>query len=523
MKRIFSSFLRHAPMLFNAGFALFLVVTLALLVFVDKRVFYYGSENGAPLPNAVLFVFALLLAGCCRAAVWFFQRRARTLSDCAFYAALGMFFAALFALQLFITQRIYFLSGWDFGAVFSSAQNVAFYGTKGVEVRYFSMYPNNLFIACALVYLLRLGAVLISGAPYAFVLAITNLLVNLSVFLTVLCVYKLTKCRAAAVLSMLTGAVLIALSPWIVLPYTDSLTMVFPAAALFFYCFLKSSRLKAFFVTLFCVVGGFLKPTVFLVIFSFAAVAGVRTLKNNLPRKARLKRSASFFLSVGLSVLCALGLRAALLSTNQTVLDEKIRMPFSHFLMMGLNRAKNGVYYEDDVLYSLSFPDVKTRLSANLQVAGTRLREKGLFLLFVKKQLCNYNDGTFSWGLEGNFYLDVPPEKDAAATFLRSVYYNGAKNYPVFVAVQQTLWLFVLLCAAFSAFSLKTRSDASRVAMLAILLISAFLLLFECRARYLYLFSPLFFLLAGIGLSYGQKQPFALFKGEDTARKGRVS
>lgn len=523
MKRIFSSFLRRAPMLFNAGFGVFLVVTLALLVFVDKRVFYYGSENGAPLPNAVLFVFALLLAGCARAAVCFFQKRARTLSDRAFYAALGMFFAALFALELFITQRIYFLSGWDFGAVFLNAQNVAFNGAKGVEERYFSMYPNNLAITCALIYLLRLGAVLTSGAPYTFVLTITNLLVNLSVFLTVLCVYKLTKCRAATVLSMLVGAVLIALSPWIVLPYTDSLTMVFPAAALFFYCFLKSSRLKAFFVTLFCVAGGFLKPTVFLVLFSFAAVAGVRALKNNLPHKARLKRGAAFFLSVGLSCLCALGLRAALLSANQTVLDKNMRMPFSHFLMMGLNRAKNGVYYEDDVLYSRSFPDVKTRLSANFQVASTRLREKGLFLLFVKKHLCNFNDGTFSWGLEGNFYLDVPPEKDAAATFLRSIYYNGAKNYPVFVTVQQTLWLFMLLCAAFSAFSLKTRSPAARVAMLSILLTSAFLLLFECRARYLYLFSPLFLLLAGIGLSYTKKPPLSLFKREDAAKKGRAS
>ncbi len=501
LKKSFASALRMAPRLVNACFALFLGTTLVLMVFVDKRVFYYAAENEALLPNSALLFFALPLAFLGVAAVRLSKKCSRS-RDRIFYALVCAFFAALFALQLFVVKNIYFYGGWDFGVLLDNARAVALYGAEGVDGIYFGRYPNNLTPVYVLVNLFRLGALLTKNHPYATVLAATSLGVNLSVLCSVVCVYRLTNNRISAVICAFAGAFLIALSPWIAVPYTDSLSVFFPAAAMFFFCFLKDVRVKSFLVTLLLVFGAFLKPTVLLVLIAFAVVNGARVF-----RSAGFRHVLAALLPAALAVVCAFSLRWALIHENKTVLEENLRMPFTHFLMMGLNHEKNGVYAEEDAAFSMSFPDPATRSAANLAVIKKRVSERGvsgLLLLFMKKTLSNFNDGTFAWGGEGHFYLNVLPAKTPSAVYLRKLYYNYTPEHAAFATVQQTVWLFVLLCAFRAAFPLKAGSRAARAAMLALLGVSLFLLLFESRARYLYLFSPLFLMLAGCGLAGGR-------------------
>lgn len=500
MKKRIAAAMRLMPRLINACFALFLGTALALMLIVDKRVFYYASENEVLLPNAALLFFALPLVFLGVAAARLSKKRGPW-GDKGFYALICGFFAALFALQLFVVKNIYFYGGWDFGTLLGNARAVALSGAEGIDGRYFGMYPNNLMPVYVLVNLFRLGALITKGNPYATVLTVTCLGVNLSVLFSVVCVFKLTKNRIAAVICALAGAFLIALSPWIAVPYTDSLSAFFPAAAMLSFCFLKDGRAKGFLVTFLLMFGFFLKPTVLFVLLAFAAVSGARLFCRN-----GFRRVFTSLFPAALAVLLAFSLRWALIRENKTPLVENIRMPFTHFLMMGLNHERNGIFSEDDALFSEAFPDPAARSAANLTVIKKRLTERGfsgLLLLFMKKTLCTYNDGTFAWGLEGHFYLDVLPAKTQTSLSLRNIYYNSSPEHAAFATAQQAVWLFVLVCALRAAFPLKADYPAARAAMLALLGVSLFFLLFECRARYLYLFSPLFLMLAGCGLAGG--------------------
>lgn len=502
MRKTLTMLVKNAPSILKFCFGFFFVAVHLLLLIVDKHEFYYASENEVLLPNTVLSLIVLPLALVCvhfarRTAKRSFLDPVRGRQALRFYLFAGAFFTVLYALQLFIAKNIYFYGGWNFGMLISNARNVAFYAADGVDRWYFGMYPNNLTAVYLLVWLFRLGTVLTPLEPYITVLAATSLFVNLSVFMASLCVFRITHNRFAAVVTMLLGAFLIALSPWIVVPYTDALAMVFPAAAVFFSCYLKRRPLKSFLITLFLFFGSFLKPTVLIVFVAFALAALVRVLQN----KPIAKHVAANVLTAGLAVLFAFSLRYAFKFENKTELAAELRMPFTHFLMMGLNHERNGVYSDADVAFSSSFPDVKSRQAGNIAVIKTRLSERGLLTLFMKKMLCNFNDGTFAWGLEGNFYMDVPKPKTAAALNLRKFFYNYTHEHAVLATTQQAAWLFLLFCMlGCTQKSTKPRLTTC-VAMLALLGVGLFLLLFECRARYLYVFSPILLLLMGCGLA----------------------
>ena len=123
----------------------------------------------------------------------------------------------------------------------------------------------------------------------------------------------------------------------------------------------------------------------------------------------------------------------------------------------------------------------------------------GFAKLVIKKNLSNYNDGTFTWAREGEFYKTVYPSDSRVKTALRNFYFNKPE---AFRFLAQTIWFFTLLCICFSAFR-KASAYSGIISLVALSLFgeSIFLLLFECRARYLFLYLPLFLILAAVGLA----------------------
>ena len=116
---------------------------------------------------------------------------------------------------------------------------------------------------------------------------------------------------------------------------------------------------------------------------------------------------------------------------NQIVLDSNQRLGMSHFLMMGNNEEGGGLYVGDDVAYSRSFATPQERKKANIQRTFERMKDMGIagYLRFLaKKMLTVYNDGTYAWGGEGNFFMVVFPQPDNhIAVFLRNIYYADHK------------------------------------------------------------------------------------------------
>lgn len=128
-------------------------------------------------------------------------------------------------------------------------------------------------------------------------------------------------------------------------------------------------------------------------------------------------------------MVAALGvitLNKSVLSLNKTNLDEDKSMTITHYFMMGLNEDTEGVFNGDDAVYSQSFTNKATRKERNLQVIKQRFQKMGVtgyVIQLVKKNLSNYNEGTFAWAKEGNFFGEIPEKNNAVSTFLRKIYY----------------------------------------------------------------------------------------------------
>jgi len=502
------SFLERVPGIFRGLFCVYLAGTFLMLVILDKHVSYY-PKNILKISNVVLtLLLIILLVG--GILLWYRSKKAyassRKITDRNFYLLIGLFFLFVLITELFISSQIHFYTGWDAGYILENAEHIAVHASSSVDAEYFSEYPNNLVLLYILALLYKLGNLLFGGHPYALILGVVCLTVCFSVFLSVLSLYKITKSRVVTVIGMVVGALLIALSPWIVIPYSDALGMIFPAAAIFFYLYVPNRYLRYFLVSLSCLIGYLIKPTVLIVLIALVMIKAFAVLRKLLEKRVSFKRALGLLLSVMLAIGIAVGAQTAVKAQNIIKLDENRRKTLTHFLMMGLNYENNGVFSDTDVLFSTSFPDVESRQKANLEVVKERLKSLGpvgYLKLMTKKNLANYNDGTFSWGSEGGFYENVPQASGRMAEVLRSFYYSNetGSHYIVFATVEQAIWLFVLLCSVFCMLPRKGGGDGESIVALALLGVSIFLLIFECRARYLYIFSPLFVILMGAGVS----------------------
>jgi hypothetical protein len=185
-------------------------------------------------------------------------------------------------------------------------------------------------------------------------------------------------------------------------------------------------------------------------------------------------------------------------------IDKERAFGYSHFLMMGANQEKNGGFSSEDVYFSNSFATSEQRKEANIDVFKERVTsmKSGLLTHLTKKMLSTFNDGTFAWALEGNFFTVVPENiNNKMAPFLKSIYYME-NRFAYFATFQHLVWLFILLCSLLTVFSKKANYDQNKLSLLWIVLLGFVLyeMLFEVRARYVYIFVPLLCTLVPIGV-----------------------
>lgn len=182
----------------------------------------------------------------------------------------------------------------------------------------------------------------------------------------------------------------------------------------------------------------------------------------------------------------------------------------THYLLMGMNSSSLGDYAAEDVGFAREYSTRSSRAKAELSKTRKRVASMGVAGLgrhLCEKSILTYGDGTFGWGNEGNFFRLVYPEKNSwASPFARKIYYtgeNGGVWNKYWLHFCQIVWLGILFFVALSCFVIKAPTAISAVApvFLALLLLAIFELVFECRARYLFAFSPLFILAACMGLN----------------------
>ena len=436
----------------------------------------------------------------------------------------------IFIFVMLITQLIIcfygmFVSGWDVDTV---AKGAIIYNNPAdphmyIPSYYFSRYPNNLLILWITYNVLKvsnyIGSYLNLNTYHITVfciLFINAILNSIAGYLTFKTVQDITKNNVISSIVLIGYAVFIGTSFWILVPYTDSMGLIFPILMFRIYQIYKNKAYKTNkTILLFWIVLGFIfyvgfktKPqtaVMFIAIIIMEIFNFIISLKNY---KTFLIKVFSVLITIVISTMIFNGL---MIKSINIILDKDQEFGITHFAMMGLNEKSIGGFHLDDVTLSKSYPNKKERAKGNVEVIIQRVKNfgpDGLMLFLAKKTNVNFLDGTFSWGKEGQFYMEsIHIPSKVIGPIIKSFYYNGegefyGSNYKIHENIKNGVWLIILFGLPFSSIIYKRKKD-DRILLLHLSLIgiTLFLTLFESRSRYLYTFSPIFLIVGFLGLN----------------------
>ena len=485
-------------------FAAIVAVILALLIFLSNG-WEYACKLSLALPNGILVLIAIATAALAVVVyVWKKGTVDRWFSLIPRRSILVLT-GALFAVQAWCFYNIFFETGWDASMLVNTARSVV-NGEQPNNLVYYSMYPNNLMLTWIFSTFFRISEAIgfssIVSELY-FVVLIQSLLSCVSGYLLFNIARDLTKNPVFPYVVWFLFVMNIAMSPWLTITYSDAMVLCFPIAIIRLYQLTFNGRwvcLKWCFIGGLSYFGYTIKPQVLIALIAVIIVDLIR-LVLKLKGKERIQRTVQYACCVLSIIVVMLGV-GIVVDTLPFDTDPDRAFGLTHFAMMGLNSETDGVYLEEDVQFSDSFDTPKERTQGNLRVIRERLKEFGVggyIKHLMKKSLVIYGDGTYAWGMEGSFYKIVPePPNDTVAPFLRSFYYEEGSRYTNFVNFEQYLWMVILIGCLGTAFCLGHRQiDAFMlVAILSLIGLTLFQLLFEARARYLFIYSPIFLLVS---------------------------
>lgn len=427
----------------------------------------------------------------------------------------------LIVLQLFIIAGARFIAGWDVWFITNIGDTT--------QMEYFSRYPNQLFLYGVFTGIAHFLQALGISNYYLGLICLSSLSVAACVPMTAY-VAKRMAGHAVGYGAFVLSAVMCGLSPWIMVPYSDTFGMFFTVFILWCYVCLdkqvqnqdkQTSALvgvhvdaridvrtccRWFLMGLAVVVGYAIKPTVifvFVAIVVIELIQGLASLSSCSSQASQgsrdLRKTATAIVACAFGVVLAFALTSIVKNSTYDV-NENAAFSATHFLMMGANPVSGGVWSVSDVELSDAANTPEERSKANLvefknRVMAMDLPQANMFLL--KKLLTNFADGTFAWEIEGDFYTQIIGTNEAVLNFY-GISSDASLDNNTFAPLSQVLWLFVLAGCILIVLG-RRPLKAETVIAFTLLMLSAFLMLFEARARYLFLYLPFFIILGTMG------------------------
>lgn len=420
-----------------------------------------------------------------------------------------------YAVNVKISKCIAFYGGWDCGAVANSAHWVYEGETMGYD-DYYTIYANNVPITWLLYRLYWVSSEL-SGYPYnsEFIwIQFQCLMLTAALFFSVMTVLTVSKRIAASALTALVNIAFLGLSPWKVIPYTDVTTIAVPVFLMFLYALFLRVKSKKKYILWFLMViagilGGIMKATCYVPLIAIVGIdlIGVLSEKLSLSQKIKKLTFRAVLLLGGflIAALCKEGMYRDL----GYEYNYDMAITWENYLYIGLNDETTGGSTDEGLkiiqAYAESPRAVKNQVLR--QCIKERIAERGVrgqLSFWGRKQVMNFNDGSFSWYKEGFFHsrdyenIIVSDWKQP----LRDFYWEGGKNFILFNTISQGSWFFVLLGVIVEAGAVlgeacihlrkkaavdeqNTAVSISGVSIVTFIGIFLFVMLFEGRARYL--------------------------------------
>lgn len=427
----------------------------------------------------------------------------------------------LIVLQLFIIAGARFIAGWDVWFITNIGDTT--------QIEYFSRYPNQLFLYGAFAGFAHFLQAFGISNYYLGLICLSSLSVAACVPMNAYIAKRIAG-HAVGYGAFVLSAVMCGLSPWIMVPYSDTFGMFFTVFILWCYVCLDrqvqnqdeqtsalagvhvDARIDAraccrWFLMGFAVVIGYaIKPTVIFVFVAIVVIeliqwlASLASCSSQASQGSRdLRKTATAIVACAFGVVLAFALTSLVKNSTYDV-NENAAFSATHFLMMGANPVSGGVWSVSDVELSDAANTPEERSRANLaefknRVMAMDLPQANMFLL--KKLLTNFADGTFAWEIEGDFYTQIIGTNEAVLNFY-GISSDASLDNNTFAPLFQVLWLFVLVGCVLIVLG-RRPLKAETVIAFTLLMLSAFLMLFEARARYLFLYLPFFIILGTMG------------------------
>ena len=469
-----------------------MLICLLLLVMIGSNALKYAYTGLSFVSSPILGVAAI---GICLLMLRK-SSRARTSAERPVWQ-LAVLFGLVLIVQFLVARTCWFHLAWDPGASHTAAEEIA----RGLPLsmpEYFKLCPNNAPLTVLLAIPMWVAVKIGLAVPYVVLPYINAILLNVSAFAAVLCVRKMTRSSYARGFALAVSIGWIALSPYILYPYTDTFSIPFPVLALLVFLYVRRPVLKWFLISLLCFFGASIKPTVLIVFIALVGL-GVCSFLAQKAEKGWWKRALALMAAVILGAAPGLAFQkgATIYMTGSAKPEEQLSM--THYLMLGMNGETCGGHSQADVDYSHSFDTLAERQQANLQRAWERVRERSItenigFLLV--KAFKAYADGSFA---SHSSFLDanIPERTDALSVFLRRLYHKNGDLMPWCQTLAQMLWLGILALCAAAAYR-HWHKPAVALLCLTLIGLTAYLLLFEVWPRYLFLYAPFFVVLASL-------------------------
>lgn len=504
--------------IWNILSALLLIVFLPVLfcvVLIGHNMDYNeGLKLLTRLPNQVLFLIALAGLAFCIFLFWKLNTcRLSLRANWVVNGILALLFIALYFVNVRIAKEIGFYPPWDILVARGTAYEIAYERPLGYFY-YLSMYSNNIPISYILGRLYR-KAMQTPSYHYAndFIwIQVNCALISIAGYFSCLLVKKLTKKLMPVIAAFFLYLVLVGISAWKIAPYTDTYGMVFPIISIYFYvCYRNAKHVwsKYLYILLAIAVGmagGMIKPTVFIVVI---AILGTEIICFLSDYKKRWLYILTELLLVAVLIGGCRAYKNHLIDEIGLIYNEEIEFSWQCYFYMGLNENSTGSYSADDSAIVGEFQTSKSeRNSAAIERAVERIKNRGVFgsiYFYLKKLVMTFNDGLFGWKTEVWVHDEypVPMTSNTALTQrLRSIFRGNGFGYDVggYNTLCQLVWIFSIMGIPGICLCKGKKKEEYGVLIISFLGIFFYQMLFEARARYLFVFLPLILPIAICGI-----------------------
>ena len=402
--------------------------------------------------------------------------------------------------------------GWDAQVVTAFSNELSTRGTLSpYAADYLSRYPNNVPLVALLNAAHDVGGVLgwdvygtylwFNGACVALVLATTFAFV------------RTLSSSFAAFLAQGAVFLLLGMSPWVAVPYTD-----LPAAPLVLGGLgLAVVALRAPTVAraLFCCAAAILALALAYVVkttpvTSVIALACVVALIGLGTRSARVRVGSVAVVAAGSLLFSGLAAFVGMVASARAgiaaeQLDTSRTPPLPWWLANGLmtihqnhGRTYYGAYSRDLVNATMHLRGDELQEWSERELSR-QLRDRSIGALAafeVDKQVFNWGDGMFfAWGEGRDDRASVLLDRSATAQWVQNWNHPSREGYLTRASLTNGMWIFLVLWCGLGLLATPYRRETLLLA-LAVLGVTAFALVFQGRSRYLFAYVPVIVVLA---------------------------